>query len=523
MGDMTHAHNENVPQFSTRWRRWLNQPLSEFSCLIGWLLSTVAFLVLNVALGGPTEGDAAESVYSTWAIAHGQLACSYPPPSNFRFPGIADPFAFISPLYPLLTGALTAILRIGHHVGFPSRTALGSHCSNAFVAMFRWSAAASSIVPTINLSYLVWPVLLTGTVIVLRSGGRGRRGWEPVTLLILAVSPPTVMCLVDFFHPQDVLALGLALIALGLTLRGRWEQSGVLVGLAFAAQPFALLIAAPLLVLAPTRKRVAYLAYATATVALIDLPLIILTSGRALKPSLFGSNLVAVGGPANFRSHGGTVLWETDVRGFPLLVLSRLMPILLAMALAWWASRRLSHRALEPANLVAIVATSLSLRLVFEENLFGYYFMALAVALVVLDALSGRIRGEVIAWIGLVTLAFNPVHWGLFSNWTPWGQQFFEWLPPTLMGCAALIILADALRHRFRWYISAWLILVALTCEPQWWGPSVGSHVLPNWAWQVILVPLGVILASGPLRSAVRVDPIMPILATAAGLESDGR
>ena len=371
----------------------------------------------------------------------------------------------------------------------------------------------------------MWPVLLTGTVIVLRSGGRGRRGWEPVALLILAVSPPTVMCLVDFFHPQDVLALGLALIALGLTLRGRWRrQSGVLVGLAFAAQPFALLIAAPLLVLAPTRKRVAYLAYATATVALIDLPLIILTSGRALKPSLFGSNLVAVGGPANFRSHGGTVLWETDVRGFPLLVLSRLMPILLAMALAWWASRRLSHRALEPANLVAIVATSLSLRLVFEENLFGYYFMALAVALVVLDALSGRIRGEVIAWIGLVTLAFNPVHWGLFSNWTPWGQQFFEWLPPTLMGCAALIILADALRHRFRWYISAsaassWHLRVNRSGGV----PPVGSHVLPNWAWQVILVPLGVILASGPLRSAVRVDPKMPILATAAGLESDGR
>ncbi len=125
MGDMTHAHNENVPQFSTRWRRWLNQPLSEFSCLIGWLLSTVAFLVLNVALGGPTEGDAAESVYSTWAIAHGQLACSYPPPSNFRFPGIADPFAFISPLYPLLTGALTAILRIGHHVGFPQSDRTG--------------------------------------------------------------------------------------------------------------------------------------------------------------------------------------------------------------------------------------------------------------------------------------------------------------------------------------------------------------------------------------------------------------
>ena len=54
--------------------------------------------------------------------------------------------------------------------------------------------------------------------------------------------------------------------------------------------------------------------------------------------------------------------------------------------------------------LISLVATSLALRLVFEQNIFGYYFMALCVTLVLLDVISGRIRGELVAWLALITL-----------------------------------------------------------------------------------------------------------------------
>ena len=502
MDDMTQVNAEQKVGARTSGQKVLDRPISKLWCLVGWIGSTVVFMVLNVALGGPTEGDAAESVYSTWAIAHGHLACAYPPPSSFNFPSIADPFAFISPLYPWLTGGISAVLRIGHRTGFPSTTRLGANCSNAFVAMFHWSATSSAIVPTINLAYLVWPILLASTVAILRVTGRGGRVWEPVTLLILACSPPIVMCIVDFFHPQDVLAIALAFGAVAAVLHNRWSWAGILIGLALTAQPFALLVGAPLLVLAGRKHVVSFATSATAAVTVIDLPLIVLSSGRALKPSLLGSNLVAVAG-AGFRSHGGTVLWETDVKGIALLFISRLLPVIGSMALAWWVSRRLGEDALLPANLMSLVTTSLSLRLIFEENMFGYYFMAVAVSLVVLDAVRGRFRGEVIAWIGLVSLAFNPVHWGLFSNWTDWARQLFEWLPPVCMAIVALIILYDATRGRFRWYLVTWLVLVGLTCEPQWWGPSVGYHVLPTWAWQVILVPTAVLLAGAPLRSLI--------------------
>ena len=56
---------------------------------------------------------------------------------------------------------------------------------------------------------------------------------------------------------------------------------------------------------------------------------------------------------------------------------------------------------------MAILATSLALRLVFEVNLFGYYFMATAVALVALDIVVGHVRVETIGWI-LAAAAFYP-------------------------------------------------------------------------------------------------------------------
>lgn len=482
----------------------LSKPISNFWRIMGWIGATTIFFGLSELLGGPTEGDAAESVYSTWAIAHGHLACAYPPPSAFPFPSIADPFALTSPLYPLITGALSAILRIGHRAAFPTSTQLGPNCSNAFVQMFHWSERASSILTTINLSYFVWPLLMIGTISLLRSAGRARQGWEPFTLMVLACSPPILMCTVDFFHPQDLLAMGLVLWGLAYVLRCKWVGAGILMGLAFTAQPFAVLVAAPLMVIAPKSQRLRFIASALSIVTVISAPLVILTSGRALKTSLFGSSRVGLVSRTGFRSTGGTVLWEINLRGLLLLIISRIVPIIAAMMFAWWAARRHGSRILEPVPLISLIAISLSFRLVFEENLFGYYFMAVGVALVLLDTMRGHLRGYVVAWIGLVTLAFNPVHWGLYSNWTPWGKQLFEGLPIAAMVFVFLLIIVDAVHHRIRAYKVVWLVLVALTCEPQFWGPSVGAHVLPNWAWQIMLVPTAIFLAAGPLWTATK-------------------
>lgn len=466
---------------------------------MSWLGASVIFYGLVGLLGGPTEGDASENVYSTWSIAHGSLACAYPHLATYHFDNLANPFALTAPLYPLLTGGVSALLRIGHQVAFPSQSQFGANCGHAFAAMFHWSAKSGAILPTVRLSYLMWPILMAGVIALVRASGRGRRVWEPMALLLVACTPTVLMCLTYFFHPEDLLAMGLILAGVACSLRSRWFWAGVLLGLACCAQQFAFLVGVPFLVIAPGRDRIRYVAGAITAVAIIDIPLIVATSGRAIKTILLGSSRVGV---IN-RSTGGTVLWETDYRGLPLFLLSRVAPIVASLVLAWWASRRLGPRLLRPVPLVSLVATSLAFRLVFEENLFGYYFMAVSVALLILEVAKGRMRGTVFAWLAMVTVAFNPVHPGFFSNMTGHAIDLYYALPIVVMAVVVATVVFDAACRRVRVYKILWIVVAAFTCESKLWGLSHTVFAVPHWLWQVVLVPIALVLAAKPLFSAI--------------------
>jgi hypothetical protein len=464
--------------------RWLDRPMTNIECLLSWLVSTVVWFVLVGLLGGPTEGDAAESVYSTWSIAHGSLACAYPP-GRWNPNEIAAPFALLAPLYPLISGAVAAIFRIGHAVAFPTSTQLGPNCSKALKSIYRWSLHSGAILPTIKISYIVWPVLLIGSIMLVRASGRGRTRWEALSCLLLCFSAPVFACFVIYFHPQDVLAMGLLLIAVALALRNRWLWAGVFIGVAFTTQQFALLVAATLLVAAPSRDRVRYLIGAALAAVVIDLPVVLVTSGRALRVVLTGSSRAGT----NIRSSGGSVLWEFDLHGSLLFSISRVLPIVASLVLVWWFRRRLGDRVLEPVTLIALVGVSMILRLVFEVNLFGYYFMATSVLLVLVDVARGRIRGETMAWLGLVTLAFSPVHWGFYSNVTSRSEFLYYALEIVVLIVGVLSMLYDATKHRVHLYKVAWLVIVLISSESKIWGRTIPPIYFPSWLWQVLLVP----------------------------------
>ena len=76
-------------------------------------------MVLIAVFSGPSRVDDQESIYSTWAIAHGQIVCAYPPVSLPSEP-------LVAPLYPLISGGIAAITRIGHDVPFPFGRRLGA-------------------------------------------------------------------------------------------------------------------------------------------------------------------------------------------------------------------------------------------------------------------------------------------------------------------------------------------------------------------------------------------------------------
>ena len=268
-------------QFSG-WFRRLDRPLSQWWCALGWFVSTAIFVGMTRLFSGVTTGDASESVNTTWALAHGIPSCAYAPGNQFGL-------AYTGPFYPSLSGALAALLRIGHGVPFPTRGQLGLHCSTAIMAMYQWSIRSHSLVPTVQIGYVAWFLLMGGVVALLRASGRGRCGWEPLVLVIIAIAPPVSMCLHEYFHPQDLAAMGLVLAGITCVRRGWWAWAGLLLGLAFTAQQFALLAFAPLLVVAPHDRRTRFLGATVLSIATIVGPLSAFASTRAISVALVGS------------------------------------------------------------------------------------------------------------------------------------------------------------------------------------------------------------------------------------------
>jgi hypothetical protein len=486
-----------VSQKVTATASWLDRPLSRRQCQIGWLFAIIVFLALTALIGGPVQGDASVSVYSTWLIAHGHLACAYEVHRDNSLPGLINPFTRIAPLYPLLSGVVAAILRLGHSVPFPSAAQLGPHCSTATLAVFHWAVNSQVISPTIRIGYLTWLPLMAGVIALLRVSGRGRCRWEPLMLLLVAIVPPVAMCLTEYFHPQDLLAMGLILIGVARARESKWMWAGVLLGLALATNQFALLVWLPLFVVVPKNQRITFLTWTVVAAAVIDLPFVILTSGRAFGAIIYSSGSLV-------SPLGGTLVWETHARGATLFIVSRVLPPLLALGLAWWAVRRLGPRALETVPLISLIATALTFRLALESNLWGYYFMPLAVMLIVLDVAQHRFRRNVVAWVVVYMLRFNPIPWGFTSNGQPWGITARLAIPVFIVALALLFVGFDIARRRFTLDLLVWLAIAALVIFWIPWTFDENRHLIPTYLYQIVLVFGGGALAISPLISTIR-------------------
>jgi hypothetical protein len=305
--------------------------------------------------------------------------------------------------------------------------------------MYEWSLKSGALGPTLRIGYLGWFALAAGVVILLRSSGLGRCGWEPLTLLLLSIAPPLFMCLQEYFHPEDLVALGLTLGGLACVRRGKWAWAGVLLGLAFTSQQYVILIAAALLVLAPRSQKVRFTIAAIGSVLVVVVPLVVYDKTSAFRAAAVGSGSTV--------AYVSTLVDEMHLTGSWLFVVSRILPIFVAMTIAWLAEQMLGTSVLEPVPLLSLCATVLCLRLLFEVGLYGYKFMAVTVMLVLVDVAGRRVRSLLVLWVVLIAVAFHPFTWGL--------------LP-------------------LSYYSVFWF---------------------PLWVWQLVLVPFALYLAAGPLLS----------------------
>jgi hypothetical protein len=497
MGSQGFSTGQQVPS----WQRWLDKPQSALVCVSSWILASAIFVGMVALFGGPTQADASESFYATFAIAHGKLSCAYPPAGsvpNSSFIPYYQHHPGAPPLWPLISGAYSLVTRIGHAAPFPSQQALGTNCGKGYYAMYLWSLRSLANFPTVGIGYLSWFVLLAGVVALLRASGRGRSGWEVVGVIFIAALPIVWEPVLTSYHPQDLTSLGLALGASACALRRKWIWAGILIGLALTSQQFALLVAVPLFVVAPGKQRWRLLVSSAVAVLVVSLPFIVATSGRAVGAVLLGTG--------DSSTLGGTIVWESGLRGAGLVFLARVLPLLVSLALAFWAYRRLGAGVLEPIPLISLVATSLSLRVVFEEGLFGYKFLALAVMLVLLAVVRGQITGRLVAWLALVTLAFEPIPAGLAVNARSWADHAVSALPLIFIAAVLVVIVYDALNRKVRWYLIAWFMIAAWAFL-QWPLLSLDSirAPFPLWFWQLVLLPTGVLMAVSPLVKSIRV------------------
>jgi hypothetical protein len=186
-------------------------------------------------------------------------------------------------------------------------------------------------------------------------------------------------------------------------------------------------------VVAPRAKLAKFIGATACSIALVGVPLLVLTSGRAITSILVGTGDV-----------GGSNL---SLYGIPLhnslaLAAIRLVPLALCAFLAWWALSRLGVRVLEPLTLLSLLALSLAMRLAFETTLYGYYLMSVSVLLLLVQITAGRIKVLYIVWTGIATWA--TVGGGLVDHGTFAGIAVQLWQLLIVVG--AIYLAAQQLR-----------------------------------------------------------------------------
>ncbi len=450
------------------------------------MLWTVVVLVMGaiaLVLGVPTTGDEGYFTDTVWAIQHGLWACAYPPKVG---PSLAVPMTYIAPLYPLIGGLLAALAHVGSSVAFPSAAAMGPHCRGALSAMYRWSRATHAGVATQWLGLVTLVPLVFAVAAHPVAGSSRPRRVEVGSALLVATSLPILSAFGQFAHPQDILTAALAWVGVAAAIRGRWIAAGVALGLAVAAHQVALLALIVVFLCVESEGRRRLVAAAAAAAAAVYLPLLVAGGPSSWAAILMGSGFN--------NSAGGTVVFELGLPVPLKFAVSRGAALVTAALLVRWY-RRAHPGPVEPVTMVALVTIGFGLRLVFENNLWGYYFIPIVVGLIILDRRRGRIRAGTIAWILVQLALFNWLAIGssdrslVLASWPLYFGQI------AAAGVVAVMAGRAILRQHDRapWVAALLAYALAFVVSPHLWHMAV--QFWPVWVDQLILVPWAIGLA----------------------------
>ncbi len=412
------------------WTHQIGRVPTWMKVLLGW----VVFLGLLWWRGGPTIRDDHVILYSAWMMAHGGFDCAY------RVPAPARDYPLSAPLFSLLNSGLQWLTRVGFSRPFPLHALSAGGCHHDYAVVNGWLRGTTTARRTLWLGTFVWPLLATSCISLVRARRQKVALLEWILVGALALWPTWSLPFLEYYHPEDVLALAALLASLASAERARPALAGVFAGLAFLSQQNVALGVVVVFVMLTTRREWwRFLRASALTAALVVVPLVTLSGFGALHAALTGTGL-------NDNPVYSTWMGELGIYGNHALLISRAGPLLLGALGLWWWLDRVGRPS--PHLVLDLLACTFALRLVLEENLWSYYSLGLVTCWLVVDLREGRRR--VVPWM-----------WALVVSGLPW--------------------------------LSSWPLVSAL--------PVARA---PLWMWQAVLLPLAVLVSARPLWNEVR-------------------
>jgi len=414
------------------------------------ILLTIAFVSLGTAYcfrwgsvvqGHPSSWVAPDDLWATFGAAvsfsHGHFGAIYQSQTGFlAFPGI---LLLLTPVAALSGALQTTLVKIGthHELLRHPQIFLVQGSPNLHTEVLTSGGSQYLAHPQVLLLLEPYTLLLSCAVLFACDALAERLGvaWNRRALLGLAEAVILWNVAVFWGHPEDAVAVALALYAGLWAMNGRWSGAGWLFGAALALQPLVIVIFPILLVLGGRGRAAGLIVRGVLPLAVITVPSLAAnfhttfhtltdqpafprrtsnhrTPWTALAPKLGGR------GP------------NTSIGGGPV----RLVALALAVVVGWW-SRRWKN---SPELLVWAMAIALALRCATEAVMTSYYvWPTLAVGLVVAArADRRRFTGAVV--LAIVTTVVAQWHLG---EWLWWVLD--------LLGIAGVLVLScpPALAH----------------------------------------------------------------------------
>ena len=358
--------------------------------------------IVIVRQGPPPGGDTVPLTTVTSDLASGHLQAAAGDDSLPNPPGYALVASPLVAAFPSLVGSPTWCTTASRAASLPRRplsrndpnlAADAGECGSS--ARRDAGVVGAGLPPWYRaqgvLGLLAWLVLALGSLALLRAARVDTVARQAGLLVFLAFLPSASSAIVQLYHPQDILSLGLAAWGLAQALRRRWALAGALLGLALLSKQFAVLVLLPALVAAPDLRARARLAAAAVAVFAAGILPFLVAAPRATLDNLSG---FSAGGAIA----GSTVLSLLGVTGSVASAVARDAPVVFAALVCLWAARRYGPALGTPVALVSLTLACVGSRLVFESVIFPYYLLATSVIFFMLDLVSLRSPYRSLAW-----------------------------------------------------------------------------------------------------------------------------